>query len=138
MSDEPRMQWSGERSGRYGAEHIVHWVEVLGGEARYEPANIDAAGNPTKYRDRRLAVRTIDGWSYAAPGDSVVISNSTFLVEPQEPKPATVCVRLDGLADKIAAAIHSGWCPTGCPFPTEREQEIAAMVTAALPSLAVQ
>lgn len=69
------MQWfvplgdSGGMTQR--AELIVAWVNTHGGEARYEPAEHRAV--PTQTTPARIAVRTINGWDYAAPGHYVVM-----------------------------------------------------------------
>jgi hypothetical protein len=54
---------------------------------------------------------------------------------------ATVCVRLDGLADKIAAVVHEATCDFGNPCPAgpgDKDDARASAVIALLLSLAVQ
>jgi hypothetical protein len=53
--------------------------------------------------------------------------------------PATVCVRLDGLADKIAATIHQDRCASAClAGPAQRDHQWAERLVSLLRSLAVQ
>lgn len=55
------------------AEQIVAWVNANGGEARYESQGAPSGAD-------RIAVRTINGWAYAAPGHYVVMGSATFTV----------------------------------------------------------
>lgn len=58
-----------------GAKRIVAWVNANGGEARvgYEQLS-GTPGDTQPY----IAVRTINGWAYAAPGHYVVMGTAEF------------------------------------------------------------
>ena len=58
------------------AEAIVAWVNANGGEAKYQndPGSVDADLMP------RIAVHTINGWAYAAPGHYVIKGAARFQV----------------------------------------------------------
>lgn len=68
------------------AAEIVAWVNTHGGEARYEPDTTDSYlpghQNARLRHPARIAVRTINGWAYAAPGHYVVMGSATF--EPRD------------------------------------------------------
>lgn len=61
------------------ASEIVAWVNRNGGEAWYEPElPAKSVTLATQYRPARIAVRTTDGWAYAAPSHYVVMGDATF------------------------------------------------------------
>lgn len=79
------MRWNVDGAGKsavmFSAPEIVAWVNTNGGEARYEPSYFDmqaARGGPAVERPARIAVRTINGWAYAAPGHYVVMGEAWF------------------------------------------------------------
>lgn len=82
------MQWGNtDAMGFYAtgkhAENVVAWVNANGGHARYEPepqATIGGRGHgsQTFTQPARIAVRTINGWAYAAPGHYVVRGSAEF------------------------------------------------------------
>jgi len=75
-------------------------------------------------------------WDVIAQGVAEV--QSRYDRESTEP-PATVCVRLDGLADRIAEAMHDAHCGCGGDFaPGAEMKHLAAAVVGLLQSLAVQ
>jgi hypothetical protein len=73
-------------------------------------------------------------------GPGVVCSTSDAAVVIARWLSGTMSVRLDGLADKIAVAIHKSWCVNKCSFPTHERGDFdaAEAVVALLQSLAVQ
>lgn len=71
------MQWTPDAwdDPEKNATDIVAWVNANGGEARYETHSIGAVHfDPLD----RIAVRTINGWAYAAPGHYVVMGSERF------------------------------------------------------------
>lgn len=74
------MQWptngGNDRFQQGLAEQIVAWVNAYGGEAAYFTASRSArAGFPS---EPRIAIHTINGWAYAAPGHYVVMGTAEF------------------------------------------------------------
>jgi hypothetical protein len=55
---------------------VVAWVNANGGEARY--TGTADPGRGTDPYANRIAVRTINGWAYAAPGHYVIRSAVDF------------------------------------------------------------
>jgi hypothetical protein len=77
-----------------------------------KPVRCWCLGNPTVSH-----LRGVEGCKYATP--------------------ATVCVRLDGLADKIAAVTHAAWCdPTCTRGPHRMDTQVSEALLAFLQSLA--
>lgn len=73
------MQWrfiEHEMSGN--SAEIVAWVNANDGEARYDPRPESGALTGAT---ARIAVRTVDGWAYAEPGQYVVMGDETFYVK---------------------------------------------------------
>lgn len=67
----------------YSGEYVVRWVNANGGEARYEGPGRTAPGKVST-DPARIAVRTINGWAYAAPGHYVVRGETTFWVQGEK------------------------------------------------------
>jgi hypothetical protein len=141
------MEWSTAGTGYLAAQAIVAWINTHGGEARYVPLGEDTANGWSGYP--RIAVRTINGWAYAEPGDTVVMTDEWFAVqtgtspgwggarrlrafrvvsEPSGPEPTTsdngseaADLTPDGSADDCD---HGGGPATRCSFcePTTSDE----------------
>lgn len=78
------MQWYKQNIEQYDpkarAQEIVAWVNANGGEARYAPAGGPSGPGEGSYygHPARIAVRTINGWAYAAPGHYIVMGSAVF------------------------------------------------------------
>lgn len=69
------VQWPAPGSYRM-ADSIVTWVNANGGEARYEPESAYSADRDPD--PPRIAIRTVNGWAFAAPGHYVVMGEAKF------------------------------------------------------------
>jgi hypothetical protein len=77
------MQWDavpGLRDG-FTAGDVVAWVNASGGEACM---GWELGRDWKKEHNAHIAVRTINGWAYAAPGDYIVRSAIDFY--PSDPE----------------------------------------------------
>lgn len=52
----------------FSGEYVARWVKANGGEAYFS----DRSDGP------RIAVRTINGWAYAAPGHYIIMGSATW------------------------------------------------------------
>lgn len=80
------MQWSGDAESEWHEDQaaaIIAWVDVNGGEARYNDNRglPGSEGLPDSLRGPNIAVRTINGWAYAEPGHYVVMGTALFEVD---------------------------------------------------------
>lgn len=80
----------------------------------------------------------------ASPSGSSTANPSVLSVTPLTHRcnsTGVVCVRLDGLADQIAEAMHAATCDFGSPCitgPSDKDDARASAVLSLLRSLAVQ
>jgi hypothetical protein len=88
---------------------------------------------------KMLAATQLDGSCWPNyTDDAGVMLDALDAVDPLR-APATVCVRLDGLADKIAARLHQDRCDGSClAGPARRDHQWAERLIELLQSLAVQ
>lgn len=63
---------------QFAAENIVDWVNESGGEARYQPEDITFGGMHVDDHNARIAIKTVNGWAYAAPGHYIVRGDIDF------------------------------------------------------------
>jgi hypothetical protein len=71
------------------ATNVVAWVKANGGDARYEPSEINGSTHVIRWPTPSIAVRTPDGWAYAAPGDWITKTSDGFHVGPATPTQPT-------------------------------------------------
>jgi len=94
------MQWAAlPNSPEHGllasASQIVAWVNANGGEARYE-------NSPSpSWPENCIAVRTINGWAYAAPGHYIVMGEASFVYDREGWAGGTRCRAFDVRDPKI-------------------------------------
>lgn len=100
-----------------GAERIVAWVNANGGEARYEPEWIWRGEDSSNGRrvPPRIAVRTINGWAYAAPGHYIVMGSAWFVSSPYDPSAGLSGPKVRDFYPCDPATFEKHWAAAGDP-----------------------